>query len=80
MDAGVLRHLDNIPGPRLVSTLAGQSGGSHIGGFADGTGTAARFYGPRAIAVDASGRQIYIAGEMASLAPTNIRAATHFVS
>ena len=63
-NAGLLRHLDNFDGPRLVSTLAGLSGGTWLGGFSDGVGTAARFDGPRALAVDASGRQIWIAGEL----------------
>ncbi|MFH6999695.1 hypothetical protein ACHRVZ_17360, partial [Flavobacterium sp. FlaQc-57] len=41
--------------PVTVSTLAGSTQG-----FADGTGTAARFYNPRGVAVDASGT-VYIA-------------------
>ena len=61
LEAGLLRHLDNFAGPRLVSTLAGLSGGTWVGGYSDGVGTAARFDGPRALAVDASGRQIWIA-------------------
>jgi sugar lactone lactonase YvrE len=42
----------------VVTTLAGTPGG----GFADGTGSAARFYSPTGIAVDASGN-VFVADE-----------------
>ena len=40
----------------VVTTLAG----SGVAGFADGTGTAAQFYGPESVAVDSSGT-VYVA-------------------
>lgn len=42
----------------MVSTLAGGEGGT-IAGYADGTGTAAKFKGPNCVAVDAAGN-VYV--------------------
>jgi DNA-binding beta-propeller fold protein YncE len=60
LDAGALRFLD-AGEPRLVSTLAGLTGTGTAGAWADGTGTFARFYGPRAIAMG-DDHQMFIAG------------------
>ena len=48
----------------VVTTLAGDAAvnkwGNPIGGYADGTGSAARFYGPEGVAVDSAGN-VYVA-------------------
>ena len=56
LDAGLLRHIDK---DGTVTSLAGRA--TMVGGFSDGTGTEARFYGPRSIAADAGGQQAWIA-------------------
>ena len=50
--------------PETFTTLAGNA--SFVGGFADGTGSAARFFLPRTIAVDASGN-LYVADSVNSV-------------
>ena len=50
--------------PATFTTLAGNA--SVVGGFADGTGSAARFFLPRTIAVDAAG-SLYVADSVNSV-------------